>query len=434
MPYSYSKSKPGPSYQTSYPSRVTPVNAMSFSGPHGGSGLGLPFLGLPGLTPSMVPEPVPEAEPSEAYAPDPAYEPEGAYAPGLVPNPVPAPGLVPEGEPAPGRLYPDSVKLPGLLPLPVPLPEDSPRDSGAPSLAPEGRKAYRVESRNSLKDLNNETARDINVSVGKSPDEVYGRVPSDLIRDQIISGELPDTIPDQVYGYNRSNNIRDVVISGDLPDLVPDQIYGQSGYDDLRWRSFADVEDELPDTVISSPKMAPEPVLRPSPHQNPVQLPQIMRTTTLQNVPNLPVPEVLPQAPVPAKTAREKNIFEKAGTYLNNYMVDKMENPARELGIQLGASLAAAPIIGMAPAAAAAVPQIVNAIPQAVQSVKNVGQNVGSAIRNIGAVGAGAFAGSAAMPAFAESSNGWNASTQTYKVPSSKVSAAVNSVKQSILK
>ena len=431
MPYSYSKSKPGPTYQTSYPSRVTPVNAMSFSGPHGGGGLGLPFLGLPGLTPSMVPEPVPEAEPSEAYAPDPAYEPEGAYAPGLVPNPVPAPGLVPD--PAPGRLYPDSVKLPGLLPLPVPLPEDSPRDSGAPSLAPEGRKTYRVESRNSLKDLNNETAREENVSVGKSPDEVYGKVPSDLIRDQIISGELPDMVPDQVYGYNRSNNIRDVVISGDLPDLVPDQIYGQSGYDDLRWRSFADVENELPDTVISSPKMAPEPVLQPSPHQNPVQLPQMMRTTSLQNVPNLPVPEVLPQT-MPAKTAREKNIFEKAATYVNNYMVDKMENPARELGIQLGASLAAAPIIGMAPAAAAAVPQIVNAIPQAVQSVKNVGQNVGSAIRNIGAVGAGAFAGSAAMPAFAESSNGWNANTQTYKVPSSKVSAAVNAVKQSVLK
>ena len=49
--------------------------------------------------------------------------------------------------------------------------------------------------------------------------------------------------------------------------------------------------------------------------------------------------------------------------------------------------------------------------------------------------GAAAAVGGAmtALPAAAQS-NGWNSTTQVYKAPSSKVSAAVNSVKQSILK
>ena len=51
------------------------------------------------------------------------------------------------------------------------------------------------------------------------------------------------------------------------------------------------------------------------------------------------------------------------------------------------------------------------------------------------AFGAAAAVGGAmtALPAAAQT-NGWNSSTQVYKAPSSKVSAAVNSVKQSILK
>ena len=130
-------------------------------------------------------------------------------------------------------------------------------------------------------------------------------------------------------------------------------------------------------------------------------------------------------------------------------MVDKMENPVRELAIQTGASLAAAPVIGAlglgaaaAPIASAAAPianNITKLVPQAPQGaqatapVQNNIINFADLARKTAGAAAAVGGAMTALPAAAQS-NGWNSTTQVYKAPSSKVSAAVNSVKQSILK
>ena len=402
MAYSYSKSKPGPTYQTSYPSRVTPVNAMSFSGPHGGGGLS---LGFPAINPGM---PTPEDLPQEGY--EEAAEGYNAIAENA-------------------SELADAAKSYDI---------QIERAQRAESAAqPKGQKKVKPDQiENNIPMYGDNVIREQRVEQTNIPkgNEVYG--------ENISIGYKPDTL----YGYNSNDMIRDAIFGDSGTDQIPDRIYGENPSNELRWKSFADVENDLPSETKFNPLQIPPAVPKKQEEQKPVSNPIPMTgEMSFANVPNLPIPEVLPQT-MPAKTAREKNIFEKAATYVNNYMVDKMENPVRELAIQTGASLAAAPVIGAlglgaaaAPIASAAAPianNITKLVPQVTQAAAPVQNNiVNFADLARKATGAAAAVGGAmtALPAAAQSS-GWNSTTQVYKAPSSKVSAAVNSVKQSILK
>ena len=405
MPYSYSKSKPGPSYQTSYPSRVSPVNAMSFSGPHGGGGLS---LGFPAINPGM---PTPEDLPQEGYA-------EAA-----------------EGYNAIAENASELADAAKSYDIQI---ERAQRAESAAQ--PKGQKKVKPDQiENNIPMYGDNVIREQRVEQTNIPkgNEVYG--------ENISIGYKPDTI----YGYNTNDMIRDAIFGDSGTDQIPDRIYGENPSNELRWRSFADVENELPSETKFNPLQIPPAVPNKQEEQKPVSNPIPMTgEMSFANVPNLPIPEMQFAEPVQYRTAREKNIFEKAATYVNNYMVDKMENPVRELAIQTGASLAAAPVIGAlglgaaaAPIASAAAPianNITKLVPQAAQAaasapVQNNIINFADLARK--SAGAAAAVGGAmtALPAAAQS-NGWNSTTQVYKAPSSKVSAAVNSVKQSILK
>ena len=118
--------------------------------------------------------------------------------------------------------------------------------------------------------------------------------------------------------------------------------------------------------------------------------------------------------------------------YAMRYQQDKMEHPLREIGLQTGASLLAAPIIaGMAPAAAvssAVAPvanNIVRLVPQTSQAVQSAAQavapvasqgnnivNFADYARKVGTLAAGVI-GAVALPAAAQMT-GWNAQTQKY--------------------
>ena len=109
-----------------------------------------------------------------------------------------------------------------------------------------------------------------------------------------------------------------------------------------------------------------------------------------------------------------------------------MEHPLREIGLQTGASLLAAPILaGMAPAAAISsavapvannivrlVPQTSQAVQAASQAVAPVASQGGNIVnfadyaRKVGTLAAGAV-GAVALPAAAQTM-GWNPQTQTY--------------------
>ena len=168
---------------------------------------------------------------------------------------------------------------------------------------------------------------------------------------------------------------------------------------------------------------------------------------SLQNVQNLPVPDTSAyQKPV------QQSGLSRFWDYANRYQQEKMENPLREIGIQTGASLLAAPILaGMAPAAVTSAvapvannivrlaPQtsqaaqsvanqtnnIVRLIPQASQAVQAASQAVAPAAsqggnivnfadyaRKVGTLAAGVV-GAVALPA-ATQMTGWNPQTQKY--------------------
>ena len=406
MEYSYSKSHPGPTYQTSYPSRVTPVNAMSYSGPHGGGGLS---LGFPAINPGM---PTPEDLPQEGYAE--AAEGYNAIAENA-------------------SELADAAKSYDIQIERVKRAESAAQPKGQKKVKPD-----QIENNVPLNgdiEIREQRVEQTNIPKGN---EVYG--------ENISIGYKPDTI----YGYNTNDMIRDAIFGDSGTDQIPDRIYGENPSNELRWKSFADVENDLPSETKFNPLQIPPAVPKKQEEQKPVSNPIPMTgEMSFENVPNLPVPEMQFAEPVQYGKGREKNILEKASTYLNNYMADKMENPVRELAIQTGASLAAAPVIGAlglgaaaAPIASAAAPianNITKLVPQAAQAVQAAAP-VQNNIVNFAdlarkATGAAAAVGGAmtALPAAAQS-NGWNSTTQVYKAPSSKVSAAVNSVKQSILK
>jgi hypothetical protein len=144
---------------------------------------------------------------------------------------------------------------------------------------------------------------------------------------------------------------------------------------------------------------------------------------SFQDVQNLPVPDTSMYKPV--QQSGPSSFWD----YAMRYQQDKMEHPLREIGLQTGASILAAPLLaGMAPAAAVSsavapvannivrlVPQASQAASQAVTPVASQGNNIvnfADYARKVGTLAAGVV-GTVALPAAAQMT-GWNPQTQKY--------------------
>jgi hypothetical protein len=230
---------------------------------------------------------------------------------------------------------------------------------------------------------------------------------------------------DVIYGTHGSDFLYDAVIDSAGPDYIQDKIISGSGNDEIRYRSFQDVEDSLPSTSVSFRVSGQDPVVTSSGTQ---QKPLTTRgQMSFQNVQNLPVPDTSMYQSAPVRSGPSS-----FWDYAMRYQQDKMEHPLREIGLQTGASLLAAPLLaGMAPAAAvssAVAPvanNIVRLVPQASQAVQNAAQAVapvasqsGNIVhfadyaRKVGTLAAGVV-GAVALPAAAQMT-GWNPQTQKY--------------------
>ena len=395
MEYSYSKPTSSPSYQTAPPSRVTPVGASSFSGPRGGGGI-FPFIPLPGQSSpdatSSAGENAARNAAQNAAAQSQAQSMSAINASvGQVRqlNQAAQPQLQPQQNGL--RIEASNVKN-GLNRINSRMAEEP----NLPNVS---------SSTNSLdKLLGRETG-----GYGQKADVVYGTHGSDFLYDAVIDGGGADTLPDRI-------------ISGSGADRIQDRIISGSGTDELRYRSFQDVEASLPSDSVSFRVAGQDPVAKaPGTVEKPLTTRGQM---SLQNVQNLPVPDTSAYQSAPVRSGPSS-----FWDYAMRYQQDKMENPLREIGIQTGASLLAAPILaGMAPAAAvssAVAPvanNIVRLIPQtgqAVQSAASQAQPVANNIvnfadyaRQAGTLAAG-VAGAMALPA-ASQVVGWNPETQKY--------------------
>lgn len=375
MEYSYSKPTSAPSYQTAPPSRVTPVGASSFSGPRGGGGI-FPFIPIPGQS---SPDATSSAGENAAR---------NAAAQSQVQSAVNA-----------------SVGQIRQL-----------NQASVPQLQPQ-QNGLRIESsivKNGLNRINSRMAEEPklpNVTTSSnSLDKLLGRESGGY-------GYKPDV----VYGTHGSDFLYDAVIDSAGPDYIQDKIISGSGNDEIRYRSFQDVESSLPSDSVSFRVSGQDPVVTNS---GTVQKPLTTRgQMSFQNVQNLPVPDT---------SAYQKPVQQSGPSsfwdYAARYQQDKMENPLREIGIQTGASLLAAPLLaGMAPAAvsSAVAPvanNIVRLIPQTGQAVQSAASQVQPVTNNIvnfadyarkvGTLAAGVV-GAVALPA-ASQMVGWNPQTQTY--------------------
>ena len=245
-----------------------------------------------------------------------------------------------------------------------------------------------------------------------------------LGRDIIVGSEGPDRLYDPIIDRGGTDLIPDRIISGSGKDLIRDRIISGSGTDELRYRSFADVENSLPSNSVSFKVSGQDPVVTPKTQtQTPLKTQGQM---SFQNVPDLPVPDT---SEFRQAQPKQESILSRFWNYANQYQQEKMLNPLREIGIQTGASVLAAPILaGLAPAAAvsSAVAPVANNIirlqpqtTQAAQSVSQAVQNGGNivrfadyAARNSGTLAAG-VAGAMALPA-ASQVKAWDPETQTY--------------------
>ena len=379
MEYSYSKPTSAPSYQTAPPSRVTPVGASSFSGPRGGGGI-FPFIPIPGQS---SPDATSSAGENAAR---------NAAAQSQVQSAVNA-----------------SVGQIRQL-----------NQASVPQLQPQ-QNGLRIESsivKNGLNSINSRMAEEPKLpNVTTSPnslDKLLGRETGGY-------GQKADVI----YGTHGSDFLYDAVIDSAGPDYIQDKIISGSGNDEIRYRSFQDVEDSLPSTSVSFRVSGQDPVVTNS---GTVQKPLTTKgQMSFQNVQNLPVPDTsMYQKPV--QQSGPASFWD----YAARYQQDKMEHPLREIGLQTGASLLAAPILaGMAPAAAvssAVAPvanNIVRLVPQTSQAVQSAAQavapvasqgnnivNFADYARKVGTLAAGVI-GAVALPAAAQMT-GWNAQTQKY--------------------
>ena len=375
MEYSYSKPTSAPSYQTAPPSRVSPVGASSFSGPRGGGGI-FPFIPIPGQS-----SPDATSSAGENAARNAAAQSQSQSA--------------------------VNASVGQIRQL---------NQAAQPQLQPQ-QNGLRIESsivKNGLNRINSRMAEEPklpNVTTSSnSLDKLLGRESGGY-------GYKPDV----VYGTHGSDFLYDAVIDSAGPDYIQDKIISGSGNDEIRYRSFQDVESSLPSDSVSFRVSGQDPVVTNS---GTVQKPLTTRgQMSFQNVQNLPVPDT---------SAYQKPVQQSGPSsfwdYAARYQQDKMENPLREIGIQTGASLLAAPLLaGMAPAAvsSAVAPvanNIVRLIPQTGQAVQSAASQVQPVTNNIvnfadyarkvGTLAAGVV-GAVALPA-ASQMVGWNPQTQTY--------------------
>lgn len=380
MEYSYSKPKSAPSYQTAPPSRVSPVGASSFSGPKGGGGI-FPFIPLPGTTPTGSPDSSSSAGENAAR---------NAAAQSQAQSAVNA-----------------SVGQVRQL-----------NQAAQPQLQPQ-QNGLRIESSIVKNGLNR-----INSQMSEQPKLPNSSVSTNSL-DKLLGRETGGYgyRPDVVYGTHGSDALYDSIIDSAGPDYIQDKILSGSGNDEIRYRSFQDVEASLPSDSVSFRVSGQDPVVQSS---GSVQKPLTTKgKMSLSNVQNLPVPDT---------SMYQKPVQQRASfwDYAARYQQDKMEHPLREIGLQTGASLLAAPILaGMAPAAAissAVAPvanNIVRLVPQTSQAVQSAAQavapvasqgnnivNFADYARKVGTLAAGVV-GAVALPA-ATQMTGWNPQTQKY--------------------
>ena len=378
MEYSYSKPKSAPIYQTTPPSRVSPVGASSFSGPKGGGGL-FPFLPIPGQSSPDATSSAGENAARNAAAQSQAQSAVNASV-----------GQI-------RQLNQASV------------PQLQPQQNG-----------LRIEASISQKGLNG-----INSRMAEQPKLPNSSVSTNSL-DKLLGRETGGygQKADVIYGTHGSDFLYDAIIDRGGADTLPDRIISGSGSDELRYRSFQDVEASLPSDSVSFRVAGQDPVAKAA---DTVQKPLTTKgQMSFQNVQNLPVPDTSMYKPV--QQSGPASFWD----YAARYQQDKMEHPLREIGLQTGASLLAAPILaGMAPAAAvssAVAPvanNIVRLVPQTSQAVQSAAQavapvasqgnnivNFADYARKVGTLAAGVI-GAVALPAAAQMT-GWNAQTQKY--------------------
>lgn len=381
MEYSYSKPTSAPSYQTAPPSRVTPVGASSFSGPKGGGGI-FPFIPLPGQSSPDATSSAGENAVRNAAAQSQAQSQSAINA---------------------------SVGQVRQL-----------NQAAQPQLQPQ-QNGLRIESSIVKNGLNR-----INSQMSEQPKLPNSSVSTNSL-DRLLGRETGGYgyRPDVVYGTHGSDALYDAVIDSAGPDYIQDKIISGSGNDEIRYRSFQDVEDSLPSTSVSFRVSGQDPVVQSS---GTVQKPLTTKgQMSLQNVQNLPVPDTSMY-----QTAAARSGPSSFWDYAARYQQEKMEHPLREIGLQTGASLLAAPILaGLAPAAAVTsavapvannivrlAPQTSQAVQAASQAVAPVASQGGNIVnfadyaRKVGTLAAGVV-GAVALPA-ATQMTGWNPQTQKY--------------------
>ena len=378
MEYSYSKPTSAPSYQTAPPSRVTPVGASSFSGPRGGGGI-FPFIPIPGQS-----SPDATSSAGENAARNAAAQSQTQSAVNASVGQI--------------RQLNQAVQ-----------PQLQPQQNG-----------LRIEASISQKGLNG-----INSRMAEQPKLPNSSVSTNSL-DKLLGRETGGygQKADVIYGTHGSDFLYDAIIDRGGADTLPDRIISGSGSDELRYRSFQDVEASLPSDSVSFRVAGQDPVAKAA---DTVQKPLTTKgQMSFQNVQNLPVPDTSMYKPV--QQSGPASFWD----YAARYQQDKMEHPLREIGLQTGASLLAAPILaGMAPAAAvssAVAPvanNIVRLVPQTSQAVQSAAQavapvasqgnnivNFADYARKVGTLAAGVI-GAVALPAAAQMT-GWNAQTQKY--------------------
>ena len=379
MEYSYSKPTTAPSYQTAPPSRVTPVGASSFSGPKGGGGI-FPFIPLPGQS-----SPDATSSAGENAARNAAAQSQAQSA--------------------------INASMGQIRQL---------NQAAQPQLQPQ-QNGLRIESSIVKNGLNR-----INSQMSEQPKLPNSSVSTNSL-DKLLGRETGGYgyRPDVVYGTHGSDVLYDPVIDSAGPDYIQDKILSGSGNDEIRYRSFQDVEASLPSDSVSFRVAGQDPVVQSS---GSVQKPLTTKgQMSLSNVQNLPVPDTSMYQSAPVRSGPSS-----FWDYAMKYQQDKMEHPLREIGLQTGASLLAAPILaGMAPAAAVSsavapvannivrlIPQTSQAVQAASQAVAPVASQGGNIVnfadyaRKVGTLAAGAV-GAVALPAAAQTV-GWNPQTQTY--------------------
>ena len=398
MKYSYSKPAPSPEYRAQTPSRVSPVGASSFHGGKGGGGI-FPFL------PFSSSE-TPYDEPAEMAA-DGALEAQAENA------------LEASGENAifQSQLLQDEIakQRQSKEHYEVYIPSEQTTIRGA-----SGQKVQ-AGSGSGIRDnlaKSKETTEQPTSTKKTTHSEVY--VPSA----QTTTGASGQKVQRE-SGSGQKTNLN--------------ASYGGSGADVLMepeeslYRSFEDVQ--LPEESVSF-KVGKDEVQEPYIKEDSIPASKPLKTTgqmSFGNVQNLPVPDTT-QFQQDAQV-RKQSFFGQAAEFGNNflqyatqYQADKMENPLREIGIQTGASILAAPVLGAVgvsavPAAAAtAVSQAAQKIipqtsaPAAPSTPSNI-VNFADVAKKVATAAATAGAVSQALPAAAQTS-GWNAGSQTYTSPS----------------